>query len=190
MRGMGVGGEAAHPALRERVHPLRVLDSRVSGHLLHEGDALQPDDRGRQDPLLELPPHLHGGPLPVKADSSRFEILRARGAVYRAQGLCRVCGADADGYVHCYEHRRYYRQKARERRQRLISEGVCYSCAKAPSERSGLCAGCHGRQAERKLGVAQERRRRWLAAGLCTSCGLDEPEAGFRRCEFCRERWP
>ena len=43
--------------------------------------------------------------------------LNAKNAQNRAEGLCPSCGADAGDYVYCYDHRRYYRVRIREKRK-------------------------------------------------------------------------
>lgn len=46
------------------------------------------------------------------------QYLRTRRNQFLAQGLCRECGAYADGFTRCYEHRRRERIRLREKRKR------------------------------------------------------------------------
>lgn len=109
-------------------------------------------------------------------------ILKDRGERNRAAGLCRACGADAEGYAYCSEHRFSQRQRMREKRREAKARGLCVQCCARPASRGVRCEVCYERQRARQRARVEERVR----AGVCTTCGHGSPPPGLRTCEDCR----
>ena len=109
--------------------------------------------------------------------------------------LCTYCGkpVDRDG-VMCTACHDYMKKYLKERRETLLSLGLCPICGKHeifPHERS--CLECRAKiairqkkrsQKERSKKVYDERKEK----GLCPRCGKEKPEEGHAWCKTCLKK--
>lgn len=100
-----------------------------------------------------------------------------RYALIKDLGLCVGCRKTQPrpGKVHCAD----CAAEARERRERMIDDGVCPACRGPLGPGQSTCSRClAGDRAQES-----ERRRR----GLCPHCGQNEPAPGRKVCALCAE---
>lgn len=128
---------------------------------------------------------------------------------YRVQGLCGNCGKEdaytMNGHAYCFEctekkrmyyhnNKSHYSTVAKERRERLKSEGICVMCGKNKAiPEHTLCEKC------RNIQLRRDRIRRMRAhkkitytdavyMGLCTQCKKEPSIKGKRLCQKCYDK--
>ena len=126
--------------------------------------------------------------------NQKKKALRAK---RRKEGLCTKCGKplDRDGAL-CTECLESGRQYQNERRNKLISLGLCPICGiNIIFEHEKSCPECKAKKAIAQS-KNQEYYREWgrnkvaerRANGLCPQCGKRPVDEGYKSCSECREK--
>ena len=126
------------------------------------------------------------------ADSIR---LKKQKIERRKEKLCTYCGkpVDRDG-VMCTACHDYMKRYQKERKETLLSLGLCPICGKHeifPNEKS--CLECRAKIAgrKRKADVKEQSKRIYderKEKGLCPRCGNEKPEEGHKWCKTCLKK--
>ena len=111
-------------------------------------------------------------------------------ARFLRQARCGPCDEKhSDAIKKAYERKVRRRQQnklnERERRKRLLADGLCVRCGKHPKgDTTGTCECC-----KEKICVdARRKRERRRNAGVCIECGRPLELLKYVQCQKCRDR--
>ncbi len=91
----------------------------------------------------------------------------------------RICVVGLKTCVHCQE---INRKRCKERRQRIVTAGMCDRCAiRPPQVGRGKCAGC----LKKMQSIAKQTKDKRRASGVCLDCGSESRATGRLECERC-----
>lgn len=76
------------------------------------------------------------------------------------------------------------KQRSKDRRRRLVLQGLCRNCLHEPAAGGRLCDACRAAKAARR----KCQREAWAAAGLCLHCGREVVRSGLCKVHLVKAR--
>jgi 5-methylcytosine-specific restriction endonuclease McrA len=118
-----------------------------------------------------------------KYNSDKF---RSKYAERKAAGLCAHCGRPKESQdVWCSKCKEAKKVQARNHRNRLISQGICTRCGKAPALPGQQdCRECKDKDALR----CKERIKKLKGTGCCVICGKEKERKSIVLCNSCASK--
>lgn len=98
----------------------------------------------------------------------------------KREGKCSRCeNLSEKGKRFCLKHLLESSKQAKDRRKKLLRDGLCTACAKEKSEENRTqCLSCNNK--------GKEKRKQYKGDRKCTTCGADNKDSFYVQCSRCR----